>query len=132
MDSRALAEARADVDRLTHAKSFKPTSSNNTDIVGPLPLSSALLGSTLPSASERQLAREAAEDERRWDRKAKLKEGYNRADELVPKSGGREGILEEKKATNAENRQFREKDMAAGLEADEGILMGDNNGFAAA
>ena len=40
--------------------------------------------------------------------------------------------MEEKRATNAENRQFREKDMAAGLEADEGTLMGENASFAAA
>jgi len=68
----------------------------------------------------------------RLDRKAKLKEGYTRADEMAPKSGGKEGKMEEKRATNAENRQFREKDVTAGLEADEGVLMGENEGFKAA
>lgn len=40
--------------------------------------------------------------------------------------------MDEKRATNAENRQFRERDMAAGLEVDEGVLMGENEGFKAA
>jgi len=61
-----------------------------------------------------------------------LKDGYARADEMVPKSGGKDGKMEEKRATNAENRQFREKDATAGLEADEGTLMGENEGFATA
>jgi hypothetical protein len=41
--------------------------------------------------------------------------------------------MEEKRATNASNKEMRDKDSTgAGLEVDEGTLMGDQGGFAAA
>jgi hypothetical protein len=51
---------------------------------------------------------------------------------MAPKGVGKEGKMAERKATNEENKQWREKDVTAGLEADEGTLMGDNSSFAAA
>lgn len=136
VDSAALAAARADVDRLTHAgansSNTQSHGSSSISIVGPSLPSSRAVGPTLPTPADRQLALESTQDLQRNDRKAKLKENYNRADELVPKSGGKEGKMDEKRATNAENRQFRERDMAAGLEVDEGVLMGENEGFKAA
>jgi hypothetical protein len=39
--------------------------------------------------------------------------------------------MEEKRASNAVNREFREKEVG-GLEVDEGVLLGDGGSFAAA
>ena len=91
------------------------------------------LGPSLPTSSDRQLALESAAHQRKVERKAELKKGYHRADELVPKSVGKEGKMEEKRATNSANKQYREKEVG-GLEVDEGTLMGDGGGssFAAA
>lgn len=111
----------------------------SADVIGPsygptFPLStmSRKLGPTLPSASDRQYAMETEQEARKAERKAAYKEDYRRADEIVPRSGGKEGKMEEKRATNPENRVFREKDVTAGLEVDEGTLMGDSGSFAAA
>jgi hypothetical protein len=57
---------------------------------------------------------------------------YSKADEMAPKSGGREGKIEEKRATNAVNREMRDRDSAAGLEVSESVLMGDDGGIQAA
>jgi putative heme degradation protein len=51
---------------------------------------------------------------------------------MAPKSGGREGKIEEKRATNAANREMRDRDSAAGLEVSESVLMGDDGGIQAA
>ena len=152
IDPSELASARADVDRLTHAQAANKSPSvnniysshdhdSNEDIgpsLGPVPARAAIaadrpLGPSLPTASDRQLAVESAADHRKAERRADLKKGYNRADELVPKSGGKEGKMEEKRATNSANKQYREKEVG-GLEVDEGTLMGDGDGssFAAA
>jgi hypothetical protein len=56
---------------------------------------------------------------------------YERAEEIVPRSGGKEGKMDEKRASNAVNREFREKEVG-GLEVDEGVLLGDGGSFAAA
>ncbi|TYJ57827.1 hypothetical protein B9479_001437 [Cryptococcus floricola] len=101
--------------------------------VGPsLPSSLRPLGPSIPSAADRQFAHEASRDARKLDRKAIYKDQARRADDEVPKSGGREGRIEERRAVNAENRLHREKDTTAGLEVDEKTLMGDSNSFAAA
>ncbi|WVR08142.1 hypothetical protein IAU60_005188 [Kwoniella sp. DSM 27419] len=136
----SLAQVREDVARSTHS-STQPGVVNPAPVtsygvnapVGPaLPPSSRSLGPSLPSAADRQYALEAEQEARRFERKARNKEIYEKADEYVPKTGGKEGKMEERRATNAENRKFRDKDMAAGLELDEGTLMGDSGGFAAA
>ncbi|WRT69584.1 uncharacterized protein IL334_006573 [Kwoniella shivajii] len=137
----SLASIRADVIRSTHsstrsASGPNPGSSiivgpnyNPTSIAGP---SRGPLGPSLPSTSDRQYASELAQDAKKAEKKSHLKDVYNRADELVPKSGGKEGKLEERRALNAENRKFRDKDVTAGLEVDEGTLMGEGGSFAAA
>ncbi|ORX37853.1 hypothetical protein BD324DRAFT_402906 [Kockovaella imperatae] len=94
--------------------------------------SSRPLGPTLPTGADRQLAKEAESEYRKSEYKAKMKQGYERADEMVPKSIGKEGKMAEKRATNAVNREFREKEVG-GLEVDEGTLMGGgDSSFAAA
>lgn len=134
----SLPSIRKDVDR---TKSSTPATGpgQSADEIGPsygpnFPPSttSRRVGPALPSASDRQYAMEAAQEARKAERKAAYKEDYRRADEIVPRSGGREGKMEEKRATNAENRTYREKDVTAGLEVDEGTLMGDSGSFAAA
>lgn len=90
------------------------------------------VGPTLPTPADRQLAREEEREERRRERKAESRSKYEKANEAVPRSGGREGKMEEKRATNAQNRQMREKDPTGELEMDEGTLLGSNDSFAAA
>nr|XP_018260184.1 uncharacterized protein I303_07101 [Kwoniella dejecticola CBS 10117]OBR82342.1 hypothetical protein I303_07101 [Kwoniella dejecticola CBS 10117] len=127
-----LSSIRADVQRSTHS-STKPGSSMYLagPSIGPS-RSGPSIGPSIPSSSDRQYGAELAQDARKAERKSHLKDMYNRADELVPKSGGKEGKMEERRAANAENRKFRDKDMTAGLEVDEGTLMGDTGSFAAA
>ncbi|KIR34614.1 hypothetical protein I352_02865 [Cryptococcus deuterogattii MMRL2647] len=134
-----LPSVRKDVDRMTRSSAPATGPGQSADEIGPsygptFPPSttSRRVGPTLPSASDRQYAVEAAQEARKAERKAAFKEDYRRADEIVPRSGGREGKMEEKRATNAENRTYREKDVTAGLEVDEGTLMGDSGSFAAA
>lgn len=79
--------------------------------------------------ADRQFALEEEREAASKARKAERTKAYGRAEELVPKSGGREGKLEERRATNAENRMYREKDPAAGIEVDEATLMGGSNDF---
>ncbi|OWT39401.1 hypothetical protein J008_03380 [Cryptococcus neoformans] len=135
----SLPSVRADVGRMTKSSVPATKPGRSADVIGPsygptFPLStmSRKLGPTLPSASDRQYAMETEQEARKAERKAAYKEDYRRADEIVPRSGGKEGKMEEKRATNAENRVFREKDVTAGLEVDEGTLMGDSGSFAAA
>nr|XP_019009238.1 uncharacterized protein I206_05886 [Kwoniella pini CBS 10737]OCF48019.1 hypothetical protein I206_05886 [Kwoniella pini CBS 10737] len=124
-----LSSIRADVQRSTHGESSSKSKSN---LIGPSSSSSRNIGPSIPSASDRQYGIEIAKDIRKAERKSHLKDIYNKADELIPKSGGREGKIEERKAINDENRKFREKDITAGLEVDEGTLMGEGGSFAAA
>ena len=90
------------------------------------------VGPTLPTAADRQLAKEEDREERRRERKAESRNKYEKANEAVPRAGGREGKIEEKRATNAQNKEMREKDPTGGLELDEGTLLGSNDSFAAA
>jgi hypothetical protein len=78
------------------------------------------------------MALETERDARSATRLAERKSAFARADEMAPKSGGREGKLEERKATNATNREFRERDSAAGLEIPEKTLLGGGSDFASA
>lgn len=103
--------------------------------IGPSMPSTALSFSTSSSSSnnqtaaDRQLALEEAREESLKARKAERNKLYGRVEELVPKTGGREGKMEERRATNAENRMYREKDASAGIEVDEATLMGGGNDF---
>nr|XP_019003642.1 uncharacterized protein I203_03788 [Kwoniella mangroviensis CBS 8507]OCF67103.1 hypothetical protein I203_03788 [Kwoniella mangroviensis CBS 8507] len=138
----SLKSVREDVARSTHSSVRKYTEtqsinsySHGPPTIGPSPSASSSsrpLGPSMPTSSDRQYALEVAQDTRKAEKKSHLRDMYNKADELVPKSGGREGKLEEKRATNAENKRYRDKDTAAGLEMDEGTLMGDEGSFAAA
>lgn len=129
----------------------RPRSSSSSSEIGPLPPSDLIKApapdrgleadeigprppSSLPlSAADRRLALEDAQLARRLERKSHLTEQYRRADEAVPRSSGKEGKMEEKRATNASNKEMRDEDATgAGLEVDEGTLMGDQGGFAAA
>ena len=148
VDSAALAAARAEVDRLTHSaqkggahigddRMDRARSHDVDDDVGPaLPSASRRavgpVGPSLPTAADRQLALEDERDTRKAEYKSKAREAYNKADELVPKSGGKEGKMEEKKANNAVNREMRDKEVGAAVELDEGTLLGDAGGFQAA
>ena len=140
MDPVQLASIRTEVDRSTHAQATfasrtsgnrqeKDVEDDNDTGIGPS-LSprpgSRRLGPALPSTSDRQLALESASELRKRDRKAEQRERYEKADEAVPRSGGKEGKMDEKRATNAVNREFREKEVG-GLEADEGTLMGESS-----
>lgn len=93
------------------------------------------LGPTLPTVSDRQLSREMAAEAARMDRlagrKAERKVALDRAEDLAPRQQGREGKVADKRAANEENKKMRDKDVA-GLEVDEGTLMGDGSSFAAA
>ncbi|KAI9633054.1 uncharacterized protein MKK02DRAFT_35252 [Dioszegia hungarica] len=112
-----------------------PNLGSDSDEIGPS------LPSTIPSTTtsrprttaDRQLEREDAHLARQAERKADRLQRYQRANEAVPRSSGKEGKMEEKRATNASNKEMRDKDSTgAGLEVDEGTLMGDQGGFAAA
>lgn len=82
--------------------------------------------------SDRQLAAEEAAEARDRDRKAGRRQAYERADEAVPRSGGKEGKMEDKRAVNRDNKEMRERggDMSAGLEVGEDTLMGEKGSFA--
>lgn len=157
VNSQELAAARADVDRLTHVKTSRPPSTlgrsvlptaasddDDDDDIGPRPEPSrsmspgpkvGTLGPTLPTVSDRQLSREMAAEAARMDRlagrKAERKIALDRAEDLAPRQQGREGKVADKRAANEENKKMRDKDVA-GLEVDEGTLMGDGSSFAAA
>jgi hypothetical protein len=88
-------------------------------------------GPSRPSASDRQIALEDERDYKRSLKKAERKEAYERADEQAPRGVGKEGKLAEKKASNAVNKEMRDKEVG-GLEVDEGTLMGEGSSFQAA
>jgi len=108
--------------------------------VGPsMPSSSRTIGPAPPPSTsvsskhvDRQLALEEAAAEASRQRKSDRARLYSRADEMAPKSGGREGKIEERRATNAANKEMRDRDTAAGLEVSESVLMGDDGGIKAA
>jgi hypothetical protein len=94
-----------------------------------LSFSTSSISSNNQDPADRQLALEEAREEALKARKAERNKAYGRVEELVPKTGGREGKMEERRATNAENRMYREKDASAGIEVDEATLMGGGNDF---
>lgn len=122
VDPQTIAIARQEVISLTHP---------GRDMSGAGPSTRGHAVATL-STSDRQLAFEADKERRNLQRKSERKSAFERADDLAPKSGGKEGRMDERKATNAANRELREKDSAAGLEIPEATLMGGGTDFAAA
>lgn len=148
MDKDQLKRLREDVDRMTNGVGAGSRSGGGGGVGPSLPTSTAgtgtsrrVVGPSLPppptssssSHTDRQLAYESSREDLAFERKQERARAYSRADELVPKSGaGREGRIEEKRATNAINREFREKEMGAGLEVDESTLMGQGGDFGSA
>jgi len=132
VDKTELERLRTDVDKMTNGQG---TSSSSKPTMGPsFPAAARSIGPTMPmpfsaNHADRQLAHENRQEDMARERKAERNKAYGRADEMVPKSGGREGKMEERKATNAENRMYREKDMAAGLDLDEATIMGSGGEF---
>lgn len=141
-NSQELAAARASVDRMTHAKEGEGApelvDEDDDDEVGPkLSLSPGPhVGPSLPTVAERQIGRETQAETARMDRSAERKAGrkavLEKVEDLVPREKGKEGKMAEKKASNAENRKFADKDTTAGFEVDDTTLFGDDGGFAAA
>ncbi|KAJ9121621.1 hypothetical protein QFC22_002241 [Naganishia vaughanmartiniae] len=134
-----LARMREDVDRLTNSSSRgSGTSAPARPTVGPsLPPGARGrdVGPAFPSTmfsanhTDRQLALENKAENATRDRKHERKAAYERADDMVPRAGGREGKLEERRAANEENKKYRERDAASGFEVDENTLMGTGSSF---
>lgn len=129
---------REEVDRMTNgpAKGAGPSTSSRPAVGPSLPPGmSRDVGPAFPSTmfsanhTDRQLALEQRAEDAARARKTERKAAYEKADELVPRSGGREGKMEERRAANDENRKYRERDAASGFEVDEGTLMGTGNSF---
>ncbi|KAI5451377.1 hypothetical protein NCC49_001686 [Naganishia albida] len=141
VDKDELARMREEVDRMTNgsAKGAAPSSSSRPAVGPSLPPGMGReVGPAFPSTmfsanhTDRQLALEQRAEDAARARKADRRAAYERADELVPRAGGREGKMEERRAANDENRKYRERDAASGFEVDEGTLMGTGNSFQAA
>lgn len=86
-------------------------------------------------ASDRQLALESQRESealaRKYDRASTRRKALDRAEEIAPKLGGKEGKMAEKRATNSANKEMRDKEVG-GLELDESTLMGEGTSFQAA
>ncbi|KAJ9098333.1 hypothetical protein QFC19_006457 [Naganishia cerealis] len=139
VDKDELARMREDVDRLTNGPSRGSGAAvTSRPTVGPsLPLGAKAreVGPAFPSTmfsanhTDRQLALEKKAEEAARERKYERKAAYERADDLVPRAGGREGKLEERRAANEENKKYRERDAASGFEVDDNTLMGTGGSF---
>ena len=93
------------------------------------------MGPTMPSAADRVLAREAADEARSADRDIQRKRDRREAKERIedavgPKELGRAGMLEKKKVQREADRAFRERG-DDGFDVDEGTLMGGGDSFQA-
>ncbi|OJA09388.1 hypothetical protein AZE42_06821 [Rhizopogon vesiculosus] len=125
VDAGTLKAVREEVDSATYGRASG--SSNNGGS------RSRVLGPTLPSASDRVLAQEAASEHRAAERDLKRKrdrtEAKERIEDMVgPKEIGKAGMLEKKRARREDDRAFREKG-DDGFEADESTLLGGGDSF---
>jgi hypothetical protein len=129
---------REDVDRLTNGASRGSAPAPTRPTVGPsLPPGARGrdIGPAFPSTmfsanhTDRQLALERKAEDTTRERKYERKAAYERADDMVPRAGGREGKLDERRAVNEENKKYRERDAASGFEVDESTLMGTGSSF---
>ncbi|KAG2116235.1 hypothetical protein BD769DRAFT_1486784 [Suillus cothurnatus] len=124
-DAGALKAVREEVDSATYRRA---TSSSNCG-----GSRNRVHGPTLPSASDRVLAREAASEyqaaEHSMKRKRERAEAKERVEDMVgPKEVGKEGMLEKKRVRRETDRAFREKG-DDGFEADESTLLGGGDSF---
>lgn len=92
------------------------------------------IGPTLPTREDLTLAREAdaesAAADKSYKRKRERADALDRVEDAVgPRPVGREAQMEKKRARRDEDRAFRDRGDDAGLEADEGTLMGGGDSF---
>ncbi|KAL0069394.1 hypothetical protein AAF712_003419 [Marasmius tenuissimus] len=128
-DNEALKQARESVGAATQNRPESSTVSAASSSKG------RMQGPTLPSSSDMQYAKEAADafrdEERKHKRKRERMEDKDRIEDMVgPKEVGREGMLEKKRMKRENDRAFRERG-DEGLEADESTLMGGGDSFQA-
>ena len=126
IDNEALRVAREEIDSATYGRA-QPSGSSSS--------SGRVLGPTMPSASDRTLARETEAEHRAADRdyqrKRDRKEAKERIEDMVgPKEMGRAGQLEKKKAQREADKAFRERG-DDGFDVDESTLMGGGDSFQA-
>jgi hypothetical protein len=117
-------------------KPTKPKSPSRSPSPGPhLDDSSAHIGPTLPTHSDRRLALEAQREleaaNAKAERASTRRQALDRAEEHAPRLGGKEGKMAEKRAVNSANKEMRDKEVG-GLEVDEKTLMGEGTSFQAA
>lgn len=125
MDAGTLKAVREEVDSATYRRA-----ASSSNIGGSR---SRVHGPTLPSASDRVLAQEAASEyqavEHNMKRKRDRAEAKERIEDAVgPKEVGKEGMLEKKRARREADSAFREKG-DDGFEADESTLLGGGDSF---
>ncbi|KAJ8085091.1 hypothetical protein PM082_003875 [Marasmius tenuissimus] len=128
-DNEALKQARESVGAATQNRPESSTASAASSSKG------RMQGPTLPSSSDMQYAKEAADafrdEERKHKRKRERMEDKDRIEDMVgPKEVGREGMLEKKRMKRENDRAFRERG-DEGLEVDESTLMGGGDSFQA-
>ncbi|KZT43845.1 hypothetical protein SISSUDRAFT_977870 [Sistotremastrum suecicum HHB10207 ss-3] len=128
IDSQAIRAAREEVESATY-KSQSSSSSGPSRSTG-----GRILGPSLPTPADLQLAREEEEEARRAGRHADRKRENARHKERVeeqvgPKEAGREGALEKKRVQREGNKAHQNAKDEAGLEVSEDILMGEGNSF---
>jgi hypothetical protein len=124
-DAGALKAVREEVDSATYRRATSSSNSGGSR--------NRVHGPTLPSASDRVLAREAASEyqaaEHSMKRKRERAEAKERVEDMVgPKEVGKEGMLEKKRVRRETDRAFREKG-DDGFEADESTLLGGGDSF---
>lgn len=119
------------------------STSDRSPSPGPKPFTSASplaagpsrIGPTLPSHGDRLYAlenqREASLALKKSEKALTRSRNLERAEEVAPKLGGREGKIAEKRATNSANKEMRDKEVG-GLELDDKTLMGEGGSFQAA
>ncbi|RPD64713.1 hypothetical protein L226DRAFT_528911 [Lentinus tigrinus ALCF2SS1-7] len=129
-DNDALRAVRDEIDSATYNRPHHSEAPTR-----PGPSSGRVIGPAMPSASDRVLAKEAAEEyraaDRDYQRKREKKEAKERLEDVVgPKELGRAGMLEKKKVQREADRAFREKG-DDGFEVDDSTLMGGGDSFQA-
>ncbi|KAI0673898.1 hypothetical protein C8Q78DRAFT_1019759 [Trametes maxima] len=122
----AMRAAREEIDNATWNRNAQSTGGLS---------SGRVIGPSMPSASDRILAQETADEyraaERDHQRKRDRREAKERIEDLVgPKEMGRAGQLEKKKVQREANRAYRDKG-DEGLEVDDATLMGGGDSFQA-
>jgi len=103
---------------------------------GPSTTSGRIVGPAMPSASDRQFAKEREEElavmDRQSARRRDRQEQQDRIEDQVgPKQVGREGQLEKKRVQRESNRAVQDAKDDAGLEVNDADLMGGGDDFRA-